>query len=61
MPKYLFQWTEIDYLEAVIEADSQDEADMIFSDQRFQNSDEPITVDTEFHDGPVITEIDNYA
>ena len=54
LPKYLFQWTEIDYLETTIEADSLDEAHRIFDMQEFG---EPEQCDTEFGDGPIVEEI----
>lgn len=56
MPKYRFRWTEIDYLQIDIEAESMDEADMKFSAHDF---DTPDIVDTEFGDGPYITELEN--
>lgn len=57
MAKYLFQWTEIMYNEVVIEADTIDEADMIFSNQEIDG----VCVDMQFGDGPLITEVDNNA
>lgn len=55
MPKYRFRWTEIDYLEAVIEADDADAADAIFTGMTKVDS---VVVDTEFGDGPYVEELD---
>lgn len=55
MPKYRFQWTEIDYLETDIEAESLDAAHRIFDLQLFG---EPYQRDTEFGDGPIVEEIE---
>lgn len=53
MPKYRFQWTEIDYLEVDIEAESLDEAHRMFDMQEFT----PDTCNTEFGDGPYVEEV----
>lgn len=55
MPRYRFQWTEIDYMEVDIEAESLDDAHRIFDLQLFS---EPYTCDTEFGDGPYVEELD---
>lgn len=54
MPKYRFRWTEVDYLEVDIEAESLAEAHRMFDMQEVT----PYTCDTEFGDGPYVEELD---
>jgi hypothetical protein len=56
MPKYRFSWTEMMYNQIDIEAESEDEANEIFSAQVYKG--EPECYDMQFGDGPYVEELD---
>jgi len=53
MPKYLFQWTETHYNEAIIDAANVDNAEWLFESSEI----DAINVDVQFGEGPVVTEV----
>ena len=49
MPRYRVTWTETDFLETFIDADSENEAIRKFDDREYEKS---LVYSTEFQDGP---------